>query len=283
MSPNSTRLLATTAGVLVLMANGSRLGAQSETATIPVPLATALIAGGSPARAMRSPRYVVATLPPGWPADLVLPTPATVMGGMTSGSTLVAVFADSTRRLLVEYVGLLEGAGYRRPASPSTSGFQPALDAYSYYCRDSAMVNVRTIPGPQRSVLHVVYRPESALSCLAPEQTPPPADALVLPSLTPPPGTSSRGSGHGGGSDERTATTRLLGTSLDPAAVAAHYAAQLTAAGWTVSPPAANERVAVQALQARDKSGKPWSGALLVVRAGAALDVSLTMHREEAR
>jgi hypothetical protein len=79
------------------------------------------------------------------------------------------------------------------------------------------------------------------------------------------------------------AETQLIGATLDPAAVVAHYATQLSAAGWTTSPAAANPRVAVQPFQARDKSGKSWSGALVVVRSGAALDVSLMMQREEGR
>jgi hypothetical protein len=41
--------------------------------------------------------------------------------------------------------------------------------------------------------------------------------------------------------------------------------------------------VAVQPFQTRDKSGKSWNGALVVVRNGAALDVSLTMQREDDR
>jgi hypothetical protein len=106
---------------------------------------------------------------------------------------------------------------------------------------------------------------------------------LVLPPLTAPPYLRGVRSGSNSNSDEVYASTRLIGTTRTPASVAEHYAAQLTAAGWTASSPVANERVAVQAFQARDKSGKAWSGTLGVATVGTNLHVSLMMQREEDR
>jgi hypothetical protein len=284
MSSSCTRRLATTAAVLLFVASGARLGAQSEPATIPAGLATALIAGGSTAPATPTTHYMVGVLPPGWPPDLVIPSPALVVGGMMSGSTLVAVFGDSARRLLREYVGWLNRAGYQRPAPPSIPGFQPSLESPLHYCRGLAMVRPTSVPGPLRSTMHVVYQPESPSLCAIhpqPESSAP--EVLALPRLAPPPYLRGVRSGSNSNSDEVYASTRLIGTTSAPAAVAEHYAAQLIAVGWTASPPVADERVAVQAFRARDESGKAWSGTLAVAKVGTNIHVSLTMQREEDR
>jgi hypothetical protein len=202
---------------------------------------------------------------------------------MTSGSTLIAVFADTSPRLLADYVGLIEGARYHRPAPAMTSGFESALNDRTFFCRDSATVFVTSVPGPLRSAVHVTYRPRSGISCNAEPAPSPPLEALVLPSLALPTGARDEGSWSSADDRRVSANTRLVAPTLAPAAVVAHYAALLSAAGWTTSPAADNPRVAVQPFQVRDRNGKSWNGALVVVRNGAALDVSLMMQREDAR
>jgi hypothetical protein len=202
---------------------------------------------------------------------------------MTSGSTLIAVFADTAQRLLANYVAAIEGAGFHKPAPPTTSGFESALYGQNFFCRDSATVYVTAVPGPLRSAVHVTYRPQGTMTCDAQPAPSPDLETLVLPSLAPPPSARSDGGGSNADSRRVSANTRLVASTLAPAGAVAHYAAQLSAAGWTTSPAADNPRVAVQPFRARDKSGKSWNGALVVVRNGAALDVSLTMQREDDR
>jgi hypothetical protein len=190
--------------------------------------------------------------------------------------------------MLADYVGLIEGAGFHTPAPPTTTGFASAFYGRTFFCRDSASrdsasVSVTSVPGPLRSAVHVTYRQRSSMSCSAEPAPPPSLEMLVLPSLAPPPGARSEGGGSNADSRRVSANTRLIAATLVPAAVVAHYATQLSAAGWTMSPAADNPRVAVQPFQARDRSGKSWNGALVVVRNGAALDVSLTMQREDDR
>ena len=54
---------------------------------------------------------------------------------------------------------------------------------------------------------------------------------ITVPELLPPPGMRTGGGSGGGGSDTWSSSTKLQGTAT-PAAVGAHYAGQLVAAGW---------------------------------------------------
>src|SRR5688572_25489056 len=84
-------------------------------AGLPVSLVAALIDDrGSPMRA--SPTFTDGRLPAGYPASLVPAGPVRIVGGMTTGDNVIAVFADSTRRLPPVFEQLFEQAGFTRPA-----------------------------------------------------------------------------------------------------------------------------------------------------------------------
>jgi hypothetical protein len=76
-------------------------------------------------------------------------------------------------------------------------------------------------------------------------------------------------------------STSLRDTTRTASRMASHYAAQLAAAGWTVHPPVADDRVAAHALDATDKSGRVWHGVLLVVTNAGEHAISVSMNPAE--
>src|SRR4051812_23513943 len=95
------------------------LSAQRDTTTIPVALAEGLLGSNVT-------RIYVATPPPGWPAAVVAPPSAQLLGGTGTRLSSTVVFhfdttsAEATRRLEQS----LATFGWSRPAIPQQSGFQ---------------------------------------------------------------------------------------------------------------------------------------------------------------
>jgi hypothetical protein len=267
-----------TSGALLVLASliAVPAGAQSEPAAIPTPLAVALVAGAG-SIAPTSARVVVGTVPAGWPAALVPTAPAYVVGGMSVGRRLVAVFADSTSRPAATFEKLLEDAGWSRPTAHEPGGFMRGGGRFSSYCRDSAEVVPTAVPGFGKSrFVHVTYSVGRRMSCSVTRPQEADVPGLAIPTLDPPPGATvvAASGSHGGEVESR---AQLRDSSRTAAAVAAHYAAQLVAAGWVASPAATSERVAAQPFDARDQKGLSWTGLLTVTASGDRHDLSLRM------
>ena len=247
-------------------------------ASIPAPLAAALIEDrAGPARAPRE--FTVGTLPPGYPAMLVPPGPVRIVGGMTAGDQITVVFADSTRRLAAVVEQQFEHAGFTRPAPSPGSGFSSGSGPYSFFCKDSAMVSAQPLTGSERNFVRVSYRRVRGRSSCATLDREPLAGHLQLPALTPPPGVHVRRSGSGHGGARVSSHAEVSGTALVPAAIVAHYAAQLVAAGWTASEPAISARVAARFFETKDSAGGAWEGVLVAAGGETALTVTLNMER----
>jgi hypothetical protein len=243
-----------------------------------VPLAAALIDDwGSASRAAR--QFTVGTLPPGYPATLVPPGPVRIVGGMTAGDQITVIFADSTRRLAAVLEQHFEYAGFTRPAPSPGSGFSSGSGPYSFFCKDSAMVSAQPLTGSERNLTRVSYRRgRGGSSCATFDREPLPG-SLRLPALTPPPGVRVRRSGAGSEGSAVNAHAEVSGSALVPAAIVAHYAAQLVAAGWTASEPAISPRVAAQFFEAKDTAGAAWEGVLMAAGSETPLTVTLNMQR----
>lgn len=262
---------------LLVMAAVCPANGQAAPASLPTPLVTALIDdGGSAAGPYHE--YSVETLPTGYPAALVPSGPVRIVGGMTTGDQIIAVFADSTRRLAAVFEQLFEQAGFTRPAPSPGSGFSSASGPYSFYCRDSAMVVAQPLTGPERDFVRVTYRRPRGYSACGTLDRAQSRDELQLPELMPPTGAHVRRSGGGAGGGEVHSSAEMTGMGLVPSTVLAHYARQLVAAGWTAAAPAVSERLAAQFFEAKDASGAPWEGVLMTVGSGTAMQVSLTMN-----
>ena len=255
---------------------------QAAPVSLPAPLVTALIDGrGLPTRP--SPDYAVGSLPPAYPATLVPAGPVRIVGGMTTGDEIVAVFADSTRRLAEVFERLFERVGFTRPPVTRGSGFSAGSGPYSFFCGDSGTVSVEPLTGPNRDFARVTYRrARGGRSCPAFEPVRS-ADQLTLPELKPPAGVSVSRTHGGSGSDGVNSTAEMNGANLVPSTVVAHYAAQLVAAGWTAAVPALSERVVAQYFEAKDASGGSWEGVLMASGGTRSLTVSLTMHPRASR
>lgn len=215
------------------------------------------------------------------PVPLLIPSgPVRIVGGMTSGDRIVAVFADSTRRLATVFEPLFEQAGFTRPPPTPGSGFSGGSGPYSYFCGDSGTVSATPLTGANRTFVRVSFQRmhgERAGFCRPFERTVT-QHQLDLPELRPPAGVRVTGSQGGSGDNGVTSSADITGAALVPSAILAHYASQLLAAGWTGATPAISERVAAQFFEAKDASGATWQGVITAAGSRTALTVSLTMH-----
>jgi hypothetical protein len=272
------RSISVPALLLLTIAPGCASRGRPAPASIPAPLAAALIDDrGSATRAPRE--FTVGTLPPGYPATLVPPGPVRIVGGLTAGDQITVIFADSTRRLAVVLEQHFEHAGFTRPAPSPGSGFSSGSGPYSFFCKDGAMVSAEPLTGPERHLTRVSYRRARGRSSCATVDREPVPGHLRLPELTPPPGVRVRRAGSGSGGGGVNSHAEVTGTALVPAAIVAHYAAQLIAAGWTAAEPAISARVAAQFFEAKDTAGVAWEGILMAAGSETALTVTLNMER----
>ena len=272
----SPKALLATCGVVALAACAT--ARPTPPPSLPVPLVTALLNDRGVTRP--APAYAVGALPPKYPGDLVPTAPATIVGGMTNGDEVIAVFADSTRRLSAVLEQVFEHAGFTRPPPAAGAGFTQRSGPYTYFCRDSATVMAEPMTGPSRSLVRVTYRViRGRFPCAATTTGPPPDSlALHLPELSPPPGiraTGTHGSYSGSG---MSSGADLVGIAMVPAAILSHYASQLVAAGWTGAAPAISEHLAAQVFEAKAPSGATWEGILMFYGSDTAMTASLAMH-----
>lgn len=254
----------------------------SAVAVLPVPVVTALLDGRF--NSLRAgPSYAVGELPSGFPSALVPSGPVRIVGGMATGTDVVAIFADSTRRLAAVFEDVFAGAGYTRPPARKGAGFSAGSGSSSLFCKDSAMVQAEPLVRTNRDLTRVTYsRLRNGASCSGMTSERPDPIALVLPELVPLPGTrvgSSRG-GSGGGEVESEA--QVSGTALIPSVILAHYAAQLMAAQWVAGAPAVSARVAAQHFEAKGDMGAVWEGVLMAVGNDRELTLSLQMRQRKA-
>jgi hypothetical protein len=101
-------------------------------------------------------------------------------------------------------------------------------------------------------------------SCGDPELTPrPPYREAPIPALQAPAG-SRHGGGGSGGSAWESYTAARLSTDMTPAALIAHYAAQLLAQGWRAGVQAESNDVAIQVFRMTDANRVAWQSVLYV-------------------
>ena len=256
---------------------GACAHARQSAPPLPQPLAAALLDRYGPNS--QAPEFFVGVVPAGFPAQLVPKGPVQVIGGMRVRDQIDAVFADSTRRLAAVFEDLFVASGFRTPPPPRPSGFSGIGGPSAVFCGDSAMVSAAPLDGAQRNFVRVTYRPmRGAGSCMRLFSEFPSHGELQVPDLKPPAGVRVGRSGGGSGGDGVDSHAEMTGTSLEPATILAHYAAQLSAAGWTAASPAISDRLAGQYFEAKDSAGATWEGFLLAAGGGKTMSLSLVMH-----
>jgi hypothetical protein len=222
----------------------------------------------------------------------VPPAPATLVGGAAwrDVRTLVVAYPGAgkkaARAAVDAYVAVAERAGWAPPASRGTGlvvMYQFGAWDGRILCRGNAQLLVAAAPGAA-SGSHVTARlasgPET-MGCGAPLPEQQFGD-LPLPRLLPPAGARHEGGG-GGASDNSASTTTRLTTAMSADELAAHYGAQLAAAGWTVGPTTPGAGVATRTVEVRDRRGALWRGALVVTELGDQREVTVQMGREDGR
>ena len=279
--------IAALAGVtLVASATASAQGASGQPAQVPMELVTALVA--SPFNGQgAAPRIFIGEVPNGVPAADLPPKPVTVLGGMSAGAyrTVVFVYPSADSDPASTFMKFLVGAGWTRPAVAfQRSGFVEAGALHSRsgtLCRDSARVTVIPLRGaPSGSAwVRADFYPERGMSPCTQRPRMEFLEELVFPVLEAPAGSRTLGtSGTGGSLDWRDISTSLQ-TSLTPAQLLAHYAAQLQKGGWIVGTALTSDSLGAQRVTTKDTKGHEWTGALVVSASGTESHVALQMAR----
>lgn len=222
----------------------------------------------------------IGSAPAAFPKDL-LPTATRVHVAAVSAAstTVVGVVAAWTAADLATFENALGAAGWvderHRPAGLAETPRGALLLCRS---RHFAVVSLaaRELGG---MFVRAVVAEDPKRTCAAR-----PASGggdLALPSLKPPAGAEASGAGIGGSADAVYSSVRIR-TSQPLDALAAHYLAQLTSAGWQVEGQSSGTPLlAATRLVGRSTSGEALSGALVVTSLGdtGQVDVLLRVVR----
>lgn len=277
---------------LGLLGVAADAAAQAPSQSVPADLVNALVA---PSSGTPPSEFFVGVAPPGWPAALHPTAPATVLGGLRNRRQLTLLFVDSTtRHPLAAYTRALEGAGWTRPPIAQLPGFQDRGGFQSsdgrqpFWCRDSTRVRLTERPDSAGFTrVRVAYEMLAAMPC-APTPTlrasvSAQLAVLDIPPLLPPTGLRSVGSGSSSAGSSMYVRTSFDSTTMTPRELLAHYAAQLTAAGWRSFAPTVADSFAAQHFEVRDEWDRIWRGTLLVMPTGHRRDVGILMARPDIR
>jgi hypothetical protein len=261
------------------------LRAQSEPATIPTVLGAALI-GGFGEMAGKGPHFFVGQAPAGWPAALVTPTGASVVGGVAIGPMRMAVYRyPRSVDPIASYTAVLSRAGFKPYLTETNdAGFvsQRRREA-TMFCGDAGSLGIVQLDSTAttRTLVASIVTGGNSAPCATMSFTPTARskEPLAIPSLFAPRGVAVR-PGSRGWSDGSIELSAQLDTTMSTDAILAHYSAQFTAAGWkALGAPTRAEGMAAQQLATRDASGTEWRGAVFVITVGDGRDVLLRMAR----
>lgn len=233
-------------------------------------------------------RVVVGKLPDVLPVAIPLPDGARVLGSLVHGNRYATVVldADQTAEQVLEfYRQRLRAEGWTVAEQPGMHGgfahsmFQPPLT----FCRGShgpsLAVQATAIEGGPADVrLNLNNDPRSS-PCGANARRHHDIFSLI-PTLTPPLGSEQSALGGSGG-DGSSLTNATLHTSLDLAAIVAHYSDQLTASGWTQRDAGQEGLTAWSAWTFRDEDGEEWRGLFYALRRPGLADQYLLCVRVE--
>jgi hypothetical protein len=241
--------------------------------TVPVELVRALVA--TPISGPAGPVIVAGRAPDAFPAGVV-PAGARVLGGVVRDSTSMAVVAASPLapdQALASATETLVQAGWTAPGRASEPhGFvDVAARTFSFLCRGTEMVAANAVPatggGAWVRYEYTSGRRMNGCAALGRRTTyREPWEGMPMPALTAPAGARQMRTGTSNAPDLNGgvagSTTARLAVDMAPAALLAHYAAQIQAAGWTPSAPVTSAEFGGQSFRFRDASGKAWFGVL---------------------
>jgi hypothetical protein len=214
----------------------------------------------------RAPRILTDRLPEGWPADIVPPSPARLLGGIDRGTATTAVFEypEAVTGAFAEYRALVERAGFGAPeegwGSPLVSP-HPALDD-----RAGDMLVVRRVETDGEGTTIVAsFTPGAGAQRAAWMQGfRPPDHGIRIPRMRAPEAVQyDSGGGSSGGGDHKSVHIRVV-TDLAPADLLPYYVGELEKAGWRAGAAQATPGSATRWFEATDDDGRTWRGPLVV-------------------
>ena len=186
----------------------------------------------------------VGRLPEGLPVEIPIPDGFEVLGGWTRGGgrggeeeiEIVLDAAMPAGEAVDAFRTRTSAGGWSEPEQPGMGhggfGSRP-LGETALFCRTergpALFVRARDRRNAPTSVRLMLVTGTRHSPC-SPRSRGPHFES-VIPDLSPPPGSRVLPQG-GGGSDDDAHSTATLETDLDPAAIGAHYDAQLEEAGW---------------------------------------------------
>jgi len=280
----STSLAIAVMTLLSVLVGAHPLAAQrNEPVTIPTVLAQVLMMPLAQVFGDR-PHYVVGRTPQGWPRALTAPASAKLIGGVKYGPISATVYRVPRRVNAVEwYERMLTNAGYKRgdvrpgPRGGFTSG-EPRLTTAWCSPTGNATMGVFDSTATSRIIfVSVASRPVTAAGCG--DEDPPGMGRkppLEIPALAAPFGVTAMPGGTGWSNDNMR-TSVSVDTTMSADSILAHYARQLTAAGWKVGKRLSDGSSALQPVSVRDPRGREWVGALTMISAADRREVVLSM------
>ena len=266
--------------------------AQDRGGTVPEEFVRAMFAGFGDQT-----EVVVGRLPEGIPRA-ELPAGARVIGGLRHprGATAVIAMPVSPDDALAAYGAQLElASGWRRVGQqeqpPSRSAFvsTTVVERTLVLCGPGGVLRPVAIPRREGgSYLRLTFDQGGGAGSPCSRGTPAREaveDDVPFPSMQPLPGSMTRGHASGSSSSSGEGVTErswaaYIEASAGTADIAAHYAAEMRRAGWTVDAPAATPGVAAVTAETRDAQGRAWRGVLTVVaKPGSQREAQLRVMR----
>ncbi len=274
----------------------------------PQPLTLTITGTDDPATVNRFLRYMLAgygpmggeltatigALPPGLPISFTLPADVTVVGGYVRRGDFEddQVFlsgGESTEALIETLRQDFVAQGYTTPGT-----MDAAMSGQVFLSNDPIFPDILCSADQQYviflSALNLVNEPPAArininravVGDVCSQGAYPGGMATgILPQLTPPPNAQVRGSGMGSGGTFVSADAEIQ-TDMPVADLAAHYTAQLAAAGWEQLDASSAAAVEWSAWRFTDEQGNTWTATFFIAQRGDSPNAFFTTLRADA-
>ncbi|MDB4887839.1 MAG: hypothetical protein JWN79_3277 [Gemmatimonadetes bacterium] len=299
----ATRCMLTLAALVApaspLVAQGTRTSPRTSPRMVPIEVVrsvTGLLAGF-----VGELEFTADRAPGDWPAALLPPAPARVLGGASSAVLTTLTFDTPARpaSAITQYATVLERAGWFAPPKPPVpGGFQPAPErpAASVYCHGGEYLFLRTgDTAGVGTVVNVVlnrggdgsFSPvcdttshvrRIPIGLQTASGTP-----VDLPTLTPPAGVEQKQGSRTYASGGEVSSQLTMTTTIPADKLLAHYTAQLESLGWArTAAPLANAAMAAATLEKSEGTDR-WRILLLITDQGTTRDLLLRLRSAPSR
>lgn len=192
-----------------------------------------------------------------------IPLPQGKLLGSTTGGDAIVLYYDVTAAQFQNYLMQLQRTGWKPVSNgmPHAGGFNSSFGAATILCKPG-LPQITTLVGESSNALTIHVSPAVSRSCESLPSMQALAQWAPLPQFTSPPNATMQPGNAGvpGGTSGASVVTSLpLGDVL------ANFAAQMTNANWTASPPLANDAIGSQTFTTT-QNGAQWQAVLTVYR-----------------